>query len=167
MIQVATGAGLAGARSAIDALLREGKHRVHLYYGLRDARDLPYRDELEAWADDVRLTLLVSSREPAAAKAREPGLGAAIARGQALARAARPGWFARRRPRHALAERLPKKGGKIYAQHAVALDHAVRLADAVLVACGRAELLLEIEPIVRAVCADCDELIQRRLFTNI
>lgn len=57
---VSSGVGLSGARSAILELLPRGLG-IHVFYGIRDVMNLPYRSFLQSLAkNQVNLTLLVS-----------------------------------------------------------------------------------------------------------
>jgi hypothetical protein len=72
VVVVATGSALSGALSAIERLLEEQAEgrlpahtKLHLYYGLRHAADMPYRDRLEELAHQGKLQLtLVESSSP-------------------------------------------------------------------------------------------------------
>eukprot|EP00747_Dinoflagellata_sp_TGD_P194630 gnl/TRDRNA2_/TRDRNA2_62279_c0_seq2.p1 gnl/TRDRNA2_/TRDRNA2_62279_c0~~gnl/TRDRNA2_/TRDRNA2_62279_c0_seq2.p1 ORF type:complete len:428 (-),score=65.90 gnl/TRDRNA2_/TRDRNA2_62279_c0_seq2:453-1736(-) len=80
VVMIATGAGLSGVRTAIAKLLREGGRKLHLFYGLRDVRHLPYRELLAGWATEkgLALTLVISSTDTPARTApetREAGAG--------------------------------------------------------------------------------------------
>lgn len=154
---VASGAGLSGVRTALATLSREGGKALHLFYGLRDVRHLPYRELLVRWvaAGQVGLTLLVSSGDPAAREAPEPEITAAIAAGQKL------------RAQHA-------GGGKMYAQHALHLsflagslsEAGAALSNTAVVICGRSELLLDTEALLGELPGSADYLPQR-VFMNI
>ena len=151
---VASGAGLSGVRTALATLSRKA---LHLFYGLRDVRHLPYRELLARWvaAGQVGLTLLVSSGDPAAREAPEPEIAAAIAAGQKL------------RAQHA-------GGGKMYAQHALHLsflagslsEAGAALSNTAVVICGRSELLLDTEALLGELPGSADYLPQR-VFMNI
>ena len=57
---VSSGVGLSGAKSAILELLPRGLG-IHVFYGIRDVMNLPYRSFLQSLAkNQVNLTLLVS-----------------------------------------------------------------------------------------------------------
>eukprot|EP00930_Biecheleria_cincta_P058983 TRINITY_DN44759_c0_g1_i1.p1 TRINITY_DN44759_c0_g1~~TRINITY_DN44759_c0_g1_i1.p1 ORF type:complete len:486 (-),score=86.62 TRINITY_DN44759_c0_g1_i1:400-1857(-) len=167
VIMVATGAGLSGVRTAIASLLQRPKMRVHLYYGLRDARQLPYRQLIKGWTSSMTFTLLVSSSESAARQGPEEGIQAAIARGQALKKLA---------GRMQSSMSLPASR-KFYVQHALGLDLAegslkdrgTSLLNSIVVICGRSELLLDTEQILQAACAlpNCSGLLKERIFMNI
>lgn len=54
VVFLSTGAGLSGVRTGISKVLRDGGKKVHLYYGLRDARNLPYREQITGgWHADL------------------------------------------------------------------------------------------------------------------
>lgn len=70
VVLVATGTGLAGIVSALEALLgaqEEGSLaniQIHVYYGVRDSqKNLAFRDRLEEWVEQgrIRLTVVDSS----------------------------------------------------------------------------------------------------------
>ena len=154
---VASGAGLSGVRTALAKLGRGGGKALHLYYGLRDARHLPYRGLLARWAaaGQIDLTLLISSTDAAALEAPEPEIAAAIAAGQKL-RAQHTG------------------EGTMYAQHALhqsfvagSLSEAgAALKNTAVVICGRVELLLDTETLLGELPGSADFLPQR-VFMNI
>lgn len=154
---VATGAGLSGVRTALATLGREGGKSLHLYYGLRDVRHLPYRGLLARWvaAGEIELTLLVSSTDDTAHEAPEPEIAAAIAAGQKL------------RAQHTGV-------GKMYAQHALHqsfVDGSLSKAGATLrntavVICGRSELLLDTETLL-ARLPDGADFLPQHIFMNI
>eukprot|EP00931_Biecheleriopsis_adriatica_P091713 TRINITY_DN65597_c0_g1_i1.p1 TRINITY_DN65597_c0_g1~~TRINITY_DN65597_c0_g1_i1.p1 ORF type:complete len:500 (+),score=88.64 TRINITY_DN65597_c0_g1_i1:41-1540(+) len=168
VIMIATGAGLSGVRSAIASLLHRPKTRVHLYYGLRDVRQLPYRSLLEGWAASLTFTLLISSAEPLARQATETGIQAAMARGEALKELAAG---------RAQGAALLPASGKLYVQHALGLDltegalkrDGAGLQNSAVVICGRSELLLDTEQILQAACTfpECADLLKTRVFMNI
>jgi sulfite reductase alpha subunit-like flavoprotein len=71
VVVVATGSAVSGALSVIERLLEEQENgllpmhtNLHLYYGLRQHADMPYRDRLEKLAHQgkLQLTLVESSR---------------------------------------------------------------------------------------------------------
>lgn len=167
VILIATGAGLSGVRTAIASMLQRPKTRVHLYYGLRDAQQLPYSALLETWTASMTFTLLVSSLESAAHQRPEKGIQAAIARGEALKSLAGS----------RLSSPVLPLSGKIYVQHALGLDlvegalknTGTSLLNSVVVICGRSELLLDTERILQAACAlpQCADLMKERIFMNI
>lgn len=219
IVMVGTGAGLSGMRSAVTSLLEEEDkqsttttdHRrtIHIYYGLRDIRHLPYRSLLESWTQlpHVRLTLLVTSNQDMARAAPEPGISAAVKRGFEMQRRTRASllealtgmknqeWGAAMPL--SLTEMLTQTSGKVYVQHVLGLDllptsgkpsseqgykgsdslsRMGATADNVaVVVCGRNELLLQIDEVLKiALCeggeddeSKCDDLLGRRVFTNI
>lgn len=184
VVMIATGTGLSGVRTAIAKLLRDRPMSirnltVHLYYGLRDARHLPYRTLLASWASGggLEMTVAISSKDQAANEADEPGLAAAIERGAALKRLAKSEALHTEGGK-ALQAALPS--GKLYAQHLLGLDLAAgplarrgaTLANSAVVICGRVELLLDAEAILGMACegratAGCGELMKQRVFMNI
>lgn len=172
VVIISTGTGISSARHAIAELIRRPRApRVHLYYGVRDARHLPFREELAGWvaAGRLALTLAVSGRDQEARQAPEPEIAHAITRGGRLAN-----WAARAtsamsaafpfgRPPARLRKLLPRPGhgsgfrgwllghgARAYVQHIAAVDLAVgplRFVDraaghnTAVVIVGRAELL--------------------------
>lgn len=167
VVLAATGAGFSGVRPLVTQLAARGV-QVHLHFGLRDLRHLPYREEFEAWslAPGVHVTLLVSGSGQA--EPGEEGLTTAVGRGEALRRLAAsagapPSWL--------------RGIGKLYVQHSVGLSLAAgplleagaALPNTAVVLCGRSELLVAGAAVLEQVCGgpECPELLGRRVFTNV
>lgn len=173
VVMVGTGAGLSGLRTAMAKLVRTGGRKLHLFYGLRDASHLPYRELLADWASSgISFTLVISSSGNRAHDAAEPAIAEAIAEGEAL-----------REMKNArsiggvpddLLDLMPTTPTKLYVQHALGLSFAAgslrtdgaTLANTAIVICGRNELLLETEAILGKLPGAATYL-SRRVFMNI
>merc|ERR1719285_390927 len=179
IILISTGVGLSGIRSAVNSLLSYDmwikSPKLHVYYGLRDARHLPYKQHHRVWAEnDVKITILVSSNNELSRRVENNGhevdvLKNAIQRGDNL-------------KAYAMDKQTPltpriQSSGKVYAQHALGFElfdgegsqTGLRLDNSIVIICGRVELLLETPDILNTVCNQdsCDKLIAERIFTNI
>lgn len=166
---VSSGVGFSGVKAAISGLLPTGL-QMHIFYGVRNAKDVPYQDFLTSplVEEKVKLTLLVSGQGPTSAAG---NLQNAVDRGQMLLAA---------KASSAVPIALqPHVSGKIYAQQAVALDFlagglariGASLSDTAVIICGRYELLRDTPTLLEAACklrsASCKALIQAHVFTNI
>lgn len=179
VVMVATGTGLSGARSLISRIHASRSQQqqlqqlqLHLYYGIRDVQQLPYRGLLESWVAEgiMNFTLLVSSADSSRQlKPHNEVLAAAISRAAQLRELATL--------KTAVTGFLPSSG-KLYVQHAVGLDFAAgglraqgaRLLTTFVVICGRSELLRETREILEAICAGegCEtDVLANHVFTNI
>jgi hypothetical protein len=173
-VMIATGAGLSGVRTAIAKLLRDGGKKLHLFYGLRDVRDLPYRELLASWASNsgLSLTLIISSSDSPARMAAEAPIAKAIAAGDEL-RKMKNSEAVSGIP-EAMRTMMPASPTKLYAQHALGLSFAVgdlnkasaTLANTAVIICGRNELLLDMEAILGTV-PGAKEYLPQRIFMNI
>jgi len=144
-----------------------------LYYGLRDARHLPYKQHFRAWAENgVKISILVSSTNELSRRVEINGhevevLKNAIQRGDSIK--------ARAMEKQTSLTPLIQSLGKVYAQHALGFDlfdgsqTGLTLDNSIVIICGRAELLLETPNILKTVCNQdsCEKLIAERIFTNI
>ncbi|CAK8998772.1 unnamed protein product [Durusdinium trenchii] len=79
---VSSGVGFSGVKAAISGLLPTGL-QMHIFYGVRNAKDVPYQDFLTSplVEEKVKLTLLVSGQGPTSAAG---NLQNAVDRGQML-----------------------------------------------------------------------------------
>lgn len=180
VIIMSSGAGLGGALSAVDAVLRKNKDsshpiKIYLYYGLRNVEHLPYRERLEklAASGDIQLTLVVSngSSENNNAggqwKSVSNEIGEALKRGEASRKL---------KPVDKLKPFLSQLS-QPYTQHVVGLDlfaengslrkEGACLENTVFVSCGRIELLDDMNVILRAMSGGKDKLVFEHVFTNI
>ncbi|CAE7514569.1 unnamed protein product [Symbiodinium sp. CCMP2592] len=155
VVLVSSGVGLSGVKAALLQLLAKPLDwplEIHLFYGLRDVRDLPYKEQLEAWvlAGHLSLTLLVSGQRQGV----EGVLQDAVERGVSMAKmlASNADALPAR-----LVQLLPS--GRLYPQQALAIELAAgslrsaSLRDTAVVICGRYELLRDTPVALQAVSA--------------
>lgn len=182
VVLVATGTGLAAMLPTIELLVRRNRLsqkeedtdelRVHLHYGIRSLRHLPYATELARWAASGALQLTISlSAAPGEAERLEaahgaeaaPSILAGVARGDALARAVaalQVGSSAEEgsssgagHGSRLLLRRMLAESAKLYVHHALAADLALSL-DSEAGAVGRslADDGVVVGEVVVAVC---------------
>lgn len=156
LVVVATGAGLSGALSAIE--MTSLQHN-HLYYGLRNTEETPYREKLEELVTEQSLDLvLVESRSDGRKDPTEPGILGSVMRGRKL---------------------QDRSAEKLYAHHSLGVDIesgslvGLDLHKTIFVVCGRIELLSEtLDVLEKTVCTEeggdeCKSLLSTRYFKNI
>jgi hypothetical protein len=179
LVILSTGAGLSGALSAVEATIGLGLKGIHLYHGLRNVQDLPFRerlDELES-SGALALTIIESSVSESS--------NVGVSQTEGIATATRRGAVIRTlSPVENIKGLLPDGKRKVYVQHAVGLDltspggalleNGATLQNTAFVACGRMALLEESFSILKALlCAEtigqeeCLGLLGKRFFTNI
>lgn len=180
MIILSSGAGLGGALSAVDAVVRENSANnketgkppieIYLYYGLRNLEHLPYRERLEQLvaSGDIRLTLVVSGCPDISAQlkhAPSPEIEQAVQRGETSGKLL---------PIDSMKEFLSKQGSRPYTQHVVGLDlssqegllQSASFEETIFITCGRVEMLHDTGAILRALSGN-SELVSEHIFTNI
>lgn len=183
IVVLSSGAGLGGALSAVDAILKENQSNkeeksgrptieIHLYYGLRVLEHLPCRDRLEELASsgDVQLTLVLSGGpdvDDEELQDMSSEIQAAVRRGDASRRL---------QPVDEM-KNFVSQLSQPYTQHVVGLDlssqngslrkSGASLEDTVFVACGRVEILRDTGVILEALNGGNSKLVSEHLFTNI
>lgn len=174
LVILSSGAGLGGALSAIDAVIRENRKRrnpieIHLYYGLRNLVHLPFRDRLEqlALSGVIQLTLVVTDCpdwDEQQLKNVPSTIRASVERGEAAGKLT---------PTVEM-EQFLSNVSRPYTQHVVGLDLSssggllknVSFKDTVFITCGRVEILRDTPAILKALSGS-DRLVSEHFFTNI
>jgi hypothetical protein len=179
LVILSTGAGLSGALSAVEATIGLGLKGIHLYHGLRNVQDLPFRERLDELGSSGALALTII--ESSVSESSNVG----VSQTEGIATATRRGAVIRTlSPVENIKGLLPDGKRKVYVQHAVGLDltspggalleNGATLQNTAFVACGRMALLEESFSILKALlCAEtigqeeCLGLLGKRFFTNI
>jgi hypothetical protein len=178
LVILSTGAGLSGALSAVEATLGLGLKGIHLYHGLRNVQDLPYRERLDELESSGALDFTII--ESSASESSNVG----VSQAEGITAATRRGAVICSLPPGENIKSLLPDSKKMYVQHAVGLDltspggalleNGATLQNTIFVACGRMELLEDSFSILKALfCAErsgreeCVGLLGKRFFTNI
>ena len=179
VVLLATGAGLGGALSAVEAIVAANNNKknisckpiqIYVYYGLRNLDHLPCRNRLEQLASTgaIQLTLVVSgdpeNNIDGQMKNLSVELQTAVERGIASGKL---------KPVKKMADFM-SSSSRPYTQHVVGLDFSSKngrlrgapLENTIFIDCGRVELLYDTSAILKALSGD-SERISEHVFTNI
>ena len=197
LVVLSTGAGLSGALSAVEAVIALGLLKdIHVYHGLRNVENLPYKDRLNELAISEKIDLAIIESQSPSSDMISSSRGGAEPEG--IVGALQRGSIARRLVHAVAQEEVGGGGGKVYVQHAMRADlmpatgnkggpgsaggggalyeKGASLKNTVFVVCGRMALLEDSYSILKSTfCSttdtesDCDDtsLLGRRFFTNI